>query len=187
MRHRRLTKHFSRKSGPRKALLRNLVVSLVEHERIKTTLPKAKELRRHIERAITRGKGGTLADFRLLLSKYPSEPTVNKIIKEISPRFADRNGGYTRIIKLGTRPGDRAEMAFIEFVDYDYEAALQKRQQPKTVKLRDGKNKLVEKQMTPEEFEKYQQKVQLRRAAAKRTAARKRASAARKVLRSALA
>src|SRR5690606_28368864 len=130
MRHRRLTSHFGRKSGPRKALLRNLVTSLVEHERIRTTLPKAKELRRHIERAITRGKGGTLHDQRILLSKYPNQSAVDKIMKDLGPRFKNRDGGYTRIIKLGTRPGDRAEMAFIEFVDYDFEKAQAAAQKP---------------------------------------------------------
>ncbi len=120
MRHRRRVKHFSRKSGPRKALIRGLVVSLVEHERISTTVDKAKELRRHVEKAITLGKKGDLATFRLLLSRIANEDTASKIVKDLSPRFQSRPGGYTRIIKIGRRPGDTAEMAFIEFVDYDY-------------------------------------------------------------------
>lgn len=118
MRHRARVSTFGRKTGPRKALLRGLVNSLVEHGRIRTTLAKAKELRRHVERAVTMGKKGTLHSQRLLLSRYPNERTVQTIMKDLAPRFKSRPGGYTRILRLGQRPGDRAEMAFIEFVDY---------------------------------------------------------------------
>lgn len=118
MRHRARVSTFGRKTGPRKALLRGLVTSLVEHGRIKTTLAKAKELRRHVERAVTMGKKQSLHAQRLLLSRYPNEATVSTIMKDLAPRFKDREGGYTRILKLGNRPGDNAEMAFIEFVDY---------------------------------------------------------------------
>lgn len=120
--HRRRVKHFDRKSGPRKALLRGLVISLVEHERITTTVDRAKETRRHVERAITVGKKGDLGATRLLMSRYPNKEAVTKIVKDLSPRFASRPGGYTRIIKIGRRPGDTAEMAFLEFVDYNFEA-----------------------------------------------------------------
>ncbi len=119
--HRRRIKHFDRKSGPRKALLRGLVCSLVEHGRITTTVDRAKETRRHVERAITLGKKGDLATTRLLMSRYPNKEVVSTIMKDIAPRFATRPGGYTRIIKIGRRPGDTAEMAFLEFVDYDFE------------------------------------------------------------------
>lgn len=123
MRH-NVDKHsFGRKTGPRKALLRGLVDSLVEHGRVKTTVAKAKELRKHVEKAVTLGKKGDLATRRLLLSRYPNKDTVSTIVDDISKRFQDRPGGYTRIIKLGARPGDMAEMAFIEFVDYVYEKA----------------------------------------------------------------
>jgi large subunit ribosomal protein L17 len=118
--HRRATKYFSRKFNARKALFRGLIVSLVEHGRIKTTVTKAKELRRHVEKAITVGKKDDLATRRLLLSRIPHEDAVNKIVSDISKRFVDRPGGYTRIIKIGRRPGDTSEMAFIEFVDYDW-------------------------------------------------------------------
>lgn len=118
MRHRARVSHFGRKSGPRKALIRGLVTSLVEHGRIKTTLAKAKELRRHVERAVTLGKKQTLHSQRLLLARYPNQETVATIMKDLAPRFQDRAGGYTRILKLGNRPGDNAEMAYIEFVDY---------------------------------------------------------------------
>lgn len=120
MRHRRRVKHFSRKQGARVALIRGLVESLVEHGRIKTTVDKAKETRRHVERAITLGKKGTLAARRIILSRYPHENIMKSIVNDLSVRFKDRNGGYTRIIKLGKRPGDMAEMAFIEFVDYNF-------------------------------------------------------------------
>lgn len=118
--HRRRVKHFSRKSGPRKALLKGMVESLMEHGRIATTVDRAKEVRRHAEKAITLGKKGDLATRRLLLARYPNKDVVESIITDISPRFKTRPGGYTRIIKIGRRPGDTAEMAFLEFVDYDY-------------------------------------------------------------------
>ncbi|HWU42790.1 MAG TPA: 50S ribosomal protein L17, partial [Bdellovibrio sp.] len=113
------------KSGPRKALLRGLVNSLVEHGRITTTVDRAKEVRRHVEKAITLGKKGDLATTRLLLSRYPNQEVVSTIVKDLAPRFKTRPGGYTRIIKIGRRPGDTAEMAFLEFVDYDFEAKSQ--------------------------------------------------------------
>jgi len=118
MRHNRLTKTFSRETGHRKAMFRNLVVSLVEHGRIKTTVEKAKVLRKYADKAVTIGKEGGLHAHRLLMSRYPNKTTVSAIMKDIAPRFKDRSGGYTRIIKIGRRPGDSAEMAFIEFVDY---------------------------------------------------------------------
>lgn len=118
MRHNARVSTFGRKTGPRKALIRGLVTSLVEHGRIKTTLAKAKELRRHAEKAVTLGKKQTLHAQRLLLSRYPNEKTVSAIMKDLAPRFKSREGGYTRILKLGGRPGDNAEMAFIEWVDY---------------------------------------------------------------------
>lgn len=120
--HRRRVKTFSRKSGPRKALLRGILNSLVEHGRITTTVDRAKEVRRHIEKAITLGKKGDLATRRLLLSRFPNQGVVNTIVTDLSVRFKSRPGGYTRIIKIGRRPGDTAEMAFLEFVDYDFEA-----------------------------------------------------------------
>ena len=120
--HRRLVKHFSRKSGPRKALLRGLMNSLVEHGRIKTTVTKAKEVRRHIEKAITLGKKGDLNSIRLLVSRLANKDSALSLVQDISPRFKEREGGYTRVIKIGRRPGDSAEMAFLEFVDYDFKA-----------------------------------------------------------------
>ena len=120
--HRRLVKHFSRKSGPRKALIRGLMNSLVEHGRIKTTVTRAKEVRRHIEKAVTLGKKDNLNSIRLLISRLANQDAALSIVKNIAPRFKDREGGYTRVIKIGRRPGDTAEMAFLEFVDYDFKA-----------------------------------------------------------------
>lgn len=140
--HRRRVKHFDRKSGPRKALLRGLVTSLIEHGRITTTVDRAKEVRRHVEKAITLGKKGDLATTRLLMSRFPNKEAVSTIMKDIAPRFKTRPGGYTRIIKIGRRAGDTAEMAFLEFVDYDFEAkgsaqeekAVKAKAEPKTAK-----------------------------------------------------
>lgn len=123
MKHGRLTNYFGRDSGHRKAMFRNLIGSLVEHERITTTLAKAKELRRHVEKAITMGKENTLSNRRMLLSRLPNKAVVEKIFTDLGPRFKTRAGGYTRILKIGLRPGDSAEMAIIEFVDYKNESA----------------------------------------------------------------
>lgn len=118
MRHRVKTHSFGRRPDARKALIRGLVDSLVEHGRIRTTVPKAKELRKHVEKAITYGKKGTVHARRVLATRYPNTNTVSTIVDDLSKRFVERPGGYTRIIKMGPRPGDKAEMAFIEFVDY---------------------------------------------------------------------
>jgi large subunit ribosomal protein L17 len=120
--HRRLVKHFSRKSGPLKALIRGLMVSLVEHGRIKTTVSRAKEVRRHIEKVVTLGRKGDLNSTRLVIAKLANKDLGLDLVKNIAPRFKDRPGGYTRVIKIGRRPGDTAEMAFLEFVDYDFKA-----------------------------------------------------------------
>lgn len=118
MRHRAKTHSFSRRQGPRIALIRGLVYSLVEHGRIKTTLAKAKEVRRHVEKAITLGKKGTLHSRRLLESRYPNPGVVELLSTDLKERFANRAGGYTRIIKIGRRSGDSSPVAFLEFVDY---------------------------------------------------------------------
>jgi large subunit ribosomal protein L17 len=106
-----------------------MVQSLVEHEQIKTTLPKAKELRPIIEKFVTMCKSTDLASRRLAISRLRSEDTVQKLMSVIGPRFMERNGGYTRIIKAGFRKGDNAPMAIIEFVDFDPIKAVQDRQE----------------------------------------------------------
>ena len=123
MRHRRRVQHFDRDTGARKALIRGLVDAVVEHGRITTTVERAKEVRRHVEKAVTFSKKGTVAARRILTSRYPNAMTVKTLVDDLGVRFKDRPGGYTRVIKIGRRPGDTAEMAFLEFVDYDYEKA----------------------------------------------------------------
>lgn len=123
MRHRSKRHNFHRRPGPRVALIRGMVYSLVEHGRIKTTVARAKEVRRHVEKAITLGRKGTLNSRRLLLSRFPNEKAVETIVTDLSKRFQTRPGGYTRIVKVGARPGDQADMAFLEFVDYVPKAA----------------------------------------------------------------
>ena len=133
---------FGRHRGPRKALIRGLVNSLVEQERIKTTVTKAKCIRPLIEKAITIGKAKDVHSRRLLFSRYPNKNTVDKIMKNLSPRFKDRPGGYTRIIKLGYRSGDQAPLAYLEFVDYNEEKIQkQKAEKPKKTEKKEAKEK----------------------------------------------
>ena len=117
MRHRKAGRKLNRNSSHRKALLKNLAIALIEQEIIKTTLPKAKELRKVIEPLITLGKEDTVANRRLAFNKLRSDAAVAKLFTEISVNAKERSGGYTRIIKAGFRPGDRADMAYIELVD----------------------------------------------------------------------
>lgn len=121
MRHAIRARKLGRTTSHRIALFRNQLASLVERERIVTTLPKAKELRPIIEKCVTKGKRGTVHDRRLVRRWLPEREHVRKLFDDIAPRMADRPGGYTRVLKLGTRKGDGAEMAIIEFVDYDPE------------------------------------------------------------------
>lgn len=116
MRHRKKGKVLDRKVGPRKALLRGLAVSLILYEKIKTTKAKAKVIRPIVERLITRGKNSTLASRRYLLKYLYKESAVKKVLEELGPRYKDRKGGYTRILSIGQRQGDGAEVAQIELV-----------------------------------------------------------------------
>jgi len=108
---------LSRNSAHRKALYRNLSIALLKHEMIKTTLPKAKELRPFIEKVITLAKKDSLANRRLAISILGNQEIADKLFKEIGPRISARNGGYTRILKFGFRTGDKAPMAIMELVD----------------------------------------------------------------------
>jgi large subunit ribosomal protein L17 len=117
MRHRSGLRKLNRTSSHRLAMLRNMTVSLLKHEAIKTTLPKAKELRRVAERMITIGKTPTLANKRLAFDRLRDRDTVVKLFAEIGPRYATRPGGYLRILKCGFRVGDNAPMAFVELID----------------------------------------------------------------------
>ncbi len=140
MRHRVAHRKLGRTSEHRLSLLRNLAVALVTHERIRTTLAKAKELRPFAERLVTLGKKDSLHARRQALSIIPQKDAVAKLFNELSPRFAERPGGYTRILKLGPRVGDGAEMAFIEFVDYTFASE----KESKEVKATKGKKKAKE-------------------------------------------
>ncbi|MDA9133491.1 50S ribosomal protein L17 [Gammaproteobacteria bacterium] len=117
MRHRKAGRKLNRNSSHRKALLKNLAIALIEQDIIRTTLPKAKELRKVIEPLITLGKEDSVANRRLAFSRLRSDAAVAKLFTEISVNSKDRKGGYTRIIKAGFRPGDKADMAYIELVD----------------------------------------------------------------------
>jgi large subunit ribosomal protein L17 len=117
MRHRSGLRKLNRTSSHRLAMFRNMAVSLIAHEAIKTTVPKAKELRRVIEPLITLGKEPTLANKRLAFARLRDRDAVVKLFDELGPRFKERNGGYTRVLKMGFRQGDNAPMAFIELVD----------------------------------------------------------------------
>jgi large subunit ribosomal protein L17 len=117
MRHRHGLRKLNRTSSHRLAMLRNMTVSLLKHEAIKTTLPKAKELRRVAEPIITLGKTETLANKRLAFDRLRDREMVTKLFAELGPRYKARPGGYTRILKMGFRVGDNAPMAFVELVD----------------------------------------------------------------------
>jgi len=117
MRHRHGLRKLNRTSSHRLAMLRNMTVSLLKHEAIKTTLPKAKELRRVAEPIITLGKTNTLANKRLAFDRLRDRDMVVKLFDELGPRFQARNGGYLRILKFGFRQGDNAPMALVELVD----------------------------------------------------------------------
>ncbi|HOT01389.1 MAG TPA: 50S ribosomal protein L17 [Acidobacteriota bacterium] len=126
MRHRKEGRKLGRTTSHRRALLRNLATDFFQRERIITTLPKAKELRPVVEKLITDGKRGTLHDRRKILAYIQTKEVAHKLFEEIAPRFADRNGGYTRIIKLGYRTGDKAEIALLELLGSEFAAAEKK-------------------------------------------------------------
>lgn len=117
MRHRKSGRKLNRNSSHRKAMFKNMAASLVEHELIKTTLPKAKELRRVAEPLITLAKNDTVANRRLAFARTRDNADVAKLFNELGPRYQDRPGGYIRILKCGFRSGDAAPMAFVELVD----------------------------------------------------------------------
>ncbi|BBG29129.1 MULTISPECIES: 50S ribosomal protein L17 [Zymobacter] len=117
MRHRKSGRQLNRNASHRHAMFKNMSVSLVEHEIIKTTLPKAKELRRHIEPLITLAKNDSVANRRLAFSRTRSDAAVGKLFSELGKRYANRPGGYVRILKCGFRRGDNAPMAYVELVD----------------------------------------------------------------------
>ena len=143
MRHGLANKKLNRTSEHRKALLKNMLNSLIKYEQIKTTLPKAKFLRPQADKIITLGKKDTLQTTKMLVSQLQDIKSANKVKKTLSKRYSNRKGGYTRIIKAGFRYGDNAPMAIIEFVDRDKQAKLQDVPE-KENKTSEDKNKRVE-------------------------------------------
>ena len=144
MRHGLVNKKLNRTSEHRKALLKNMLNSLIKYEQIKTTLPKAKFLKPQADKIITLGKKDTLHNTKMLVSQLQDVKSANKVKKTLSKRYENRKGGYTRIIKAGFRYGDNAPMAIIEFVDRDVEA---KRVDKKKKDTSTKKNKVEEKQL----------------------------------------
>lgn len=123
MRHRKSGRQLNRNSSHRKAMFRNMSASLIEHEVIRTTLPKAKELRRVVEPMITRAGTDSVANRRIAFSRLRSDDAVKKLYDELGPRYVERPGGYIRILKAGFRAGDKAPMAYVELVDRPAAAA----------------------------------------------------------------
>jgi len=121
MRHKKTGRRLGRNSDHRKAMFRNMAVSLIVHESISTTLPKAKELRRTIEPLITLAKQDGVSKRRRAFDKLRDKVAVGKLFDEIGPRFKERTGGYLRILKKGMRPGDSAQMALVQLTDYEIE------------------------------------------------------------------
>lgn len=117
MRHRKKGRHLNRTAEHRRAMLRNMATSLILHERIETTVAKAKELRRYAEPLITKAKRGDLHARRLVARRIKDKEAIAKLFDDIGPRFAERPGGYTRVIKVGHRAGDAADLAIIELVE----------------------------------------------------------------------
>ena len=141
MRHGKKFNHLSRKSAHRKAMLSNMACSLIEHKRIKTTLAKAKALRVYIEPLITKSKNDTTHSRRTVFSYLKQKEAITELFSDISSKVSERQGGYTRILKLSNRLGDNAQMAFIELVDYNDDYSTEK---PKKVKSRRARKKNVD-------------------------------------------
>ena len=139
MRHRNEGRKLSRNTSHRRALLRNLVTALLEHGRLMTTLPKAKEVRPLAERMITLGKRDNLQARRMVHSYLLKDETARKVFTTIAPKFADRKGGYSRIIKLGNRKGDGADLAIIELLGSDLES--KKSERAAKAEAKEAKNK----------------------------------------------
>jgi len=171
MRHLKAGRKFGKTSAHRKALFRNLVGALIERERISTTLAKAKELRGKVERTITLGKKGTLHARRQAFKLAPQKEAVQKVFGSLADRYANRPGGYTRIIKIGPRRGDNAPMVFIELVDREGETPAPKKEvQKKTAMKKETKPKVTEKKTVEkkESKEATRKKAEPKKSAAKK-------------------
>ena len=144
MRHNRKINHLGRKSGHRKAMLANMASSLIIHKRIETTLAKAKALRVYVEPLITKSKDNSTHSRRTVFSYLKQKEAVSELFRTVAPKVADRPGGYTRIIKLGFRQGDAAEMAFIELVDFNEATTAEQKVEKKTTTRRSRSKKTAE-------------------------------------------
>ena len=140
MRHRKKFNHLGRKTAHRKAMLANMACSLIEHKRINTTLPKAKAVRQFVEPLITKSKADTTHNRRVVFSYLRDKYAVTELFREVATKVADRPGGYVRIIKLGNRLGDNADMAMVELVDYN-ELYNPNSKKKKSTRRRGGKKK----------------------------------------------
>ncbi|MBW3670425.1 MAG: 50S ribosomal protein L17 [Acidobacteria bacterium] len=170
MRHRRHQRKLGRTSEHRSALFRNQLASIVQNERIVTTLAKAKELRPIVEKMVTLGKDDTLHHRRRAAVSMPDKGLLKRLFEEIGPRFSDRPGGYTRIIKLGPRKGDGAEMAILEFIDYELggeQAAPEPKKSKKKAKAEDTEGE------EPEADEQDDEEKTPKKAASKKSASKK--------------
>ncbi len=132
MRHLKKGNHLGRTASHKKALMRNMDAQVIEHKEIKTTLAKAKELRKYVERMITYGKRGSVHHRRLAFKFLQNKEAVTALFEEIAPAYEDRNGGYTRIIKLGNRKGDNAEISIIQLVGFEVSAEEKKAKEKKS-------------------------------------------------------
>ncbi|WCL82796.1 50S ribosomal protein L17 [Saprospira sp. CCB-QB6] len=152
MRHGKKFNHLSRKSGHRKALLRNMAIALITHKRIKTTLPKAKALRKFIEPILTRAKDNTTHSRRVVFSYLQNKDAINELFDQVGPKIAERPGGYVRILKMGFRPSDAADVAIIELVDYNEAAdATQEADKKRTRRRRKKKSSETAETVATEE------------------------------------
>ncbi|MCH4823994.1 50S ribosomal protein L17 [Gramella lutea] len=140
MRHGKKGNHLGRKTAHRKAMLANMACSLIEHKRINTTVAKAKALKVFVEPLVTKSKEDTTHNRRVVFSKLRSKEAVSELFRDVAPKVGDRPGGYTRVIKLGSRLGDAAEMAMIELVDYNETYGVDKPKKKKSTR-RAGKKK----------------------------------------------
>ncbi|PDH47523.1 MAG: 50S ribosomal protein L17 [Bacteroidetes bacterium MED-G13] len=140
MRHRKKFNHLGRKKGHRSSMLANMACSLIYHKRINTTVAKAKALKRFIEPLITKSKSDTTHNRRIVFSRIKQKNAISELFREISVKVADRPGGYTRVVRLGNRLGDNAEMAMIELVDYNDVFSHEKKQKSTRRSRRGSKN-----------------------------------------------
>jgi large subunit ribosomal protein L17 len=181
MRHRSAHRKLGRKTEHRISLLRNLAASLIDHGRIRTTEAKAKELRPFVEKLVTLGKRDSLHARRHALSIIPRREVVSKLFSDVSPRFSERPGGYTRILKLAHRQGDGAPMAFIQFVDFKFEGTASATPDKadkgaKAEKKKPEKEAKAKADDTDEELETKKAKAKKPAAAKKKAASKKKSS-----------